>query len=99
MENKAIYVFAIWQVKEGQLDSVLSSLESAAHSSRREPGNLFYNLHQDNADANRIILYEGYADQAALDEHRNSLHFQTIVIGQIVPNLEKREVIVSSAVG
>jgi quinol monooxygenase YgiN len=45
-------------------------------------------VHQSNSEANTLILYEGYKDESALDEHRNSQHYQTLVVGKIVPLLE-----------
>jgi quinol monooxygenase YgiN len=38
-----------------------------------------------------FLLYEHYADQGALDAHRNTPHFKEIIEGVIVPLLEKRE--------
>ncbi|MFA6060301.1 MAG: putative quinol monooxygenase [Taibaiella sp.] len=92
MNTKPIYTFAKWQVKQGHLDTVLTLLGSLAQKSQEEKGNLHYNTYQSTTDANTIILFEGYADEAALQEHRNSQHFQHIAIGQIIPLLESREV-------
>jgi quinol monooxygenase YgiN len=96
MSNKPVYTFAKWQVKEGQLDTVLVLLAEVAKKSVEEKGNLFYKVHQSNSDANTLILFEGYADQSAVEEHRNATYFQEIVIGQIIPDLENREVILAS---
>lgn len=96
MSNKSIHVFAKWQVKAGHLEPVLSLLKEVAQESREEEGNLFYTLHQSNSDVNTLILFEGYQDEAALAAHRNSEHFQTLVIGQIVPVLENREVVLAT---
>jgi autoinducer 2-degrading protein len=96
MEQKPVYVFAKWQVKEGKLDIVLKLIAEVAKKSVEEKGNLFYKIHQSNSDANTLILFEGYTNEAAVDEHRNSAHFQTLVIGNIIPNLESREVILAS---
>jgi len=96
MNKIPIYTFAKWQVKAGQLDTVLNLLAEVAQKSIEEKGNLFYKVHQSNSDANTLILFEGYTDNAAVDEHRNSAYFQQVVIGQIIPNLENREVILAS---
>jgi autoinducer 2-degrading protein len=92
MSKQAIHVFAKWQVKQGELITVLSLLPEVVKKSKAEEGNLFYEILQDNSDADTLILFEGYKDGAALAEHRNSEHFQTIVIGKIVPLLKDREV-------
>lgn len=92
MSNQSIHVFAKWQVKEGQVDAVLHLLPEVARESTAEGGNLFYLVHRDHADNNTLLLFEGYRDQAALDVHRNSPHFQSIVVARITPLLERREV-------
>lgn len=92
MEQQPIHVFAKWQVKGGEIDTVLNLLTDVVSKSTAEEGNLFYKVHQSNTDANMLILFEGYKDEAALATHRNSEHFQTLVVGKIVPLLEAREV-------
>ena len=96
MSKKPVYTFAKWQVKEGQLDTVLSLLAEVAAKSTAEKGNLLYEIHQSNSDANTLILFEGYKDEFALAEHRNSEHFQTLVIEKIIPLLDAREVILAT---
>lgn len=96
MEQKPVYVFAKWQVKEGKLDLVLKLLAEVAKKSTEEKGNLFYKIHQSNSDNNTLILFEGYTNEAAVEEHRNSAYFQNLVIGNIIPVLENREVILAS---
>jgi autoinducer 2-degrading protein len=93
MSTIPVYVFAKWQVKQGNLPMVLSLLEQVAQKSRREEGNLLYNIHQSTNDANTILLYEGYVDEAAAEKHRSADHFQEIVIKSIVPLLDNREVV------
>jgi len=98
MSTIPVYVFAKWQVKDGQQEKVLNLLAEVAKETRKEAGNLFYKIHQSNSDKNTLIIFEGYKDQSAQEMHRDSIHFQTIVITQIVPLLEKREVITASEI-
>lgn len=93
MYQNNVFVNAKWQVKEGKLEAVLQLMKEAAEKSTQEQGNLFYNLHQSQEDHNTIILYEGYTDAHAVETHRNSEHFKNIVVEQVVPLLENREVI------
>jgi (4S)-4-hydroxy-5-phosphonooxypentane-2,3-dione isomerase len=95
MSTIPVYVFAKWQVKQGNLAMVLSFLEQVAQKSQEEKGNLNYRIHQSTDDANTILLYEGYVDEAAAEKHRNSDHFQEIVINSIVPLLDNREVVMA----
>src|SRR5690606_14009513 len=96
MNQEHIYTFAKWQVKDGQLGAVLKLLAEVAKKSIEEKGNLFYKIHQSNSDANTLILFEGYTNGSAVEEHRSSAYFQNLVVGQIIPMLENREVILAS---
>lgn len=98
MKEKPVYTFAKWQVAEGRLAEVLKWLTEVTEKSRKEEGNLVYKVHQSNTDANMLLLYEGYADAAAVEAHRNSEYFQGLVIGKIMPLLTFREVILASQV-
>lgn len=96
MSTKTVYTFAKWRVKEGRLPAVLSLLAELTAKSTAEEGNLVYKIHQSSSDANTLILYEGYKDESALDAHRKSEHFQTLVIEKIIPLLEDREIVVTT---
>ncbi|TDO73173.1 quinol monooxygenase YgiN [Flavobacterium chryseum] len=99
MENQnSVHVFATWKVKEGQIENVLQLLKTVQEESIKEKGNLFYKIHQSNSDANTIVLFEGYSSEAAVAEHRNSLHFQNLVLGKIVPLLDNREIVLTTPV-
>lgn len=95
MKQQAIYVFARWQVKKEHLQEVMKLLPDVANSSKKEEGNLFYKVHQSEADPHTLLLFEGYRNKEALDKHRTSAHFNALVVDQIVPLLENREVVVA----
>jgi autoinducer 2-degrading protein len=96
MDQKPITVFAKWQIKDGKLSTVLNLLSEMVTKSKAEEGNLFYQVHQSNTDANTIILFEGYKNETALAAHRSSEHFQSLVMKEIVPMLENREVVLAT---
>jgi quinol monooxygenase YgiN len=97
MENQnPVHVFATWKVTEGQVENVLNLLKTVHDESIKEKGNLFYTIHQSNSDLNTILLFEGYTSEAAVTQHRNSSCFQEIVLGQIVPLLENREIVLAT---
>jgi len=97
MENQnPVHVFATWKVKEGQIENVLNLLKTVHDESVQEKGNLFYTIHQSNSDLNTILLFEGYTSEAAVTTHRNLSYFQEIVLGQIVPLLESRDIVLAT---
>ena len=99
MENQnPVHVFATWKVKEGHIETVLHLLKTVQDESIKEEGNLFYKIHQSISDLNTIILFEGYTNEAAVAAHRNSPHFQNLVLGKIVPLLDNREIVLTNPV-
>ena len=44
----------------------------------QEPGNILFALHRNPAVTGSYLVMEQYADQAALDAHRNSEHYKAI---------------------
>ena len=96
MKKQPVYTFAKWQVKEEHLQMVLDILPQLIEKSRNEEGNLFYRVHQSLSDTHTLLLFEGYKDETALDKHRGSEHFKNLVIKQIVPLLEKREIVIAN---
>jgi autoinducer 2-degrading protein len=92
MKIKPIYVFAKWRVKSGQFENVLDILTKVAMKSTMEEGNLFYRASRCNKDHNTIIVFEAYRDQEAQNKHQSTEHVRNLILGQIVPLLEEREV-------
>lgn len=98
MENqsKPVFIFAKWQVKIGELKTVLELLPELIDESKKEEGNLFYRIYQDSTDPNTLILNESYKDMESIEFHKTSNHYKGIALNQIVPLLEKREVNLAS---
>ena len=42
-------------------------------------------------DPNTFVLFERYVDEAALEAHATSPHFQQLIVQQALPLLELRE--------
>ena len=74
---KPVKIVASLTARPGRADELRALLDSMIEPSRGEPGNLRYDLWQDQADATRFALDELYADDAAVAAHRASPHFQT----------------------
>jgi autoinducer 2-degrading protein len=88
-----IAVVAKWRTHPGQEETVRQLMrEMTAAVRQHEPGNLLYVAHHDPADPTSFLFYEQYAGQQALEAHRDSAHYQEIVLGKIVPLLAERTV-------
>jgi len=89
MEKELI---AKWKIRETETPGILKLLEELVEKTRNEPGNISYHIYQSTDNANELFLHERYVDSDAVEVHKNSEHYQQIVLGKIIPHLETREV-------
>lgn len=87
-----VVVVAHWQTTAESLDIVLGNLAELRPQALSEAGCLGYEAFQSVDDPTTIVLIERYRDDAALDEHVNSAHYQDLVVGRIRPLLTDRRV-------
>ncbi|MET0455446.1 MAG: antibiotic biosynthesis monooxygenase family protein [Mycobacterium sp.] len=87
-----IVVVAHWQTTEDSLGEVLEHVAALAPRSLAEPGCLGYEAFQRIGEPTGLLLVERYRDAESLDAHRNSSHYQEIVVGMIIPLLTDRRV-------
>lgn len=83
-----------WKIRETETLRILGLLPSLVEKSRKEKGNLSYNIYQSVEDTNVLILHERYVNAHAADEHKALIHYQEVVAAQIIPYLEEREVLI-----
>jgi quinol monooxygenase YgiN len=81
-----------WKIKEPETIRILKLLPELVEKSRKEKGNVSYTIYQSENDPNELILHEQYTDAAAAEAHKQSEHYQRIVVNQIVPHLAMRDV-------
>ncbi|WP_327146019.1 antibiotic biosynthesis monooxygenase [Nocardia sp. NBC_01327] len=60
----------------GYRDRVLARMRSLEDIIRQEDGCLAYLVHTENEHPNTIVVYESWADQAALDAHHKTAHME-----------------------
>ena len=84
-------VTAIWYAKEGEEERVAEILARNAALSAQEPGCRMFIGHRSNDDSRTFFLYEQYDDEAAFKAHTETAHFRELVLGDVVPRLERRE--------
>jgi quinol monooxygenase YgiN len=87
-----IVLVARYQAKPGRGDEVEAALKRMAPLVQaHEPGCRLYQANRSRENPDQFLLYEQYADEAALAAHRETSHFKEIVEGTIVPLLDARE--------
>ncbi|MFJ6212777.1 putative quinol monooxygenase [Streptomyces sp. NPDC092296] len=66
-------------------------LEMREHT-RREPGNLAYEVHAEVDRPGGFVLYERYTDRAGFDAHAAAGYFSELIVGTVRPLLTERSV-------
>lgn len=93
--SQTIHVFEKWQVKKGQLETVLNLIMEVVRINIETQGNLYFKLHQSHTDLDTLLLFHGYADEVALAEYNKSEYIRKLVEEKITPLLENKEITVS----
>ncbi|MDQ2908763.1 MAG: antibiotic biosynthesis monooxygenase [Candidatus Eremiobacteraeota bacterium] len=63
-------------IKAGHETEAIECLKRLTAEARDEPGNRMFVAHRAQDDPRTFFLYEQYDDQAALDAHRATPHFE-----------------------
>jgi quinol monooxygenase YgiN len=87
----AFVLIAKWTAKEGEDERLWELIQQWVGPTRQEPGNLMYVVHRSRDNPRLFMFYEQYVDEAALDAHRSSEHFQQIAVPKGLPLVETRE--------
>jgi quinol monooxygenase YgiN len=67
--------------EDGDRDVIAELVRLLTPASRQEPGCVNYIAHFVDGEPATVVIYEQYVDEAALDAHRNSPHFQQYAAG------------------
>lgn len=86
-----IVLAVTWMAKGGHETDMAELFRALESESRQEPGCLMYIVHRHCTDHRRFFVYEQYRDDAALEAHRNSTHFQKYAVGELPKHGERVE--------
>jgi len=81
-----------WKLKEPEALRILKMLPELVEKSKSEKGNISYTIYQSEHDPNELIIHEHYIDAAAAESHKQSEHYQRIVVNEIIAHLAVRDV-------
>jgi quinol monooxygenase YgiN len=86
-----LLVVAQWEAKEGQANSVDSILRRFQPQAQSDPGVKMFLIARGKENLAQFLFYELFADEAALAAHQTTTHFKTLIAGEALPLLSKRE--------
>ncbi|HEV2109158.1 MAG TPA: putative quinol monooxygenase [Thermomicrobiales bacterium] len=84
-------IVARFLAQEGKDEEVARLLREMEPLSNQEPGCAQYTVQRSVDDPRLFLLYEQYHDEAAFTAHTETEDFKRLVLGEVVPLLERRE--------
>ena len=86
-----VLVVAQWEAKQGEADEVAAILRRFVPRAQAEPGVKLFLISRGKDNPSQFLFYELFADDAAFSAHQASDHFKTLIAGEALPLLAKRE--------
>ena len=83
-ENKAIQdetltIVATITIKPEYQDEVLKAVKTVVDATRKETGNIFYDVYEDVNNPLKLVFIELWKSQSAIDAHNNATHFKDFI--------------------
>ena len=69
--------------EDADRETLAETLRKLTEASRQEPGCVNYIAHFIEGEPCTVVIYEQYADEAALEHHRNTPHFKELAEGSL----------------
>jgi quinol monooxygenase YgiN len=89
--SNGLAITAFWQARDGEADAVANILAQFVPQARREPGVQLFVVHRAKDDDSQFLFYELFDDAAAFEAHQQTPHFKSLILGEGLPRLSKRE--------
>lgn len=86
-----LVVTAFWEAKSGEVDALVDIIRRFLPQAQREPGVKAFQIHQSLTEPEKFFFYEVFKDEGAFADHQKTEHFKTLIAGQAIPKLAKRE--------
>jgi len=89
--RSGLLVVAQWEVKEGKADAVVDTLRRFLPQAQSEPGVKLFLIGQDKENPAQFLFYELFENDDAFQAHQASAYFKSLIAGEALPLLSKRE--------
>ena len=86
-----VLVVAQWEAKHEEADKVADILRRFVPRAQGEPGVKLFLISRGKENPAQFLFYELFADDAAFTAHQASDNFKTLIAGEALPLLAKRE--------
>jgi quinol monooxygenase YgiN len=84
-------VTALWETSPGEEEAVAAILSRFAPRAREEAGVEHFVIHRSRSNPSHFLFYEVFKDEAAFMAHQQTPHFKSLIAGEALPKLARRE--------
>ena len=91
IRGSEVVVVAQWEAKQGEADKVADILRRFLPQAQGELGVKLFLIGRGKENPAQFLFYELFVDDAAFAAHQASNHFKTLIAGEALPLLAKRE--------
>lgn len=77
-QNPAVHLFNVLPIKPGAVPAFLAVMQANAKASRRESGNISFDVFQGEDGSNSLLLVESWKSRGAHDEHMTLPHLKAV---------------------
>ena len=86
-----LVVTAFWETNPGEEETVAAILRRFVPQAQKEPGVETFVIHRSRSEPAKFFFYEVFRNEAAFAAHQQTEHFKTLIAGEAVPKLARRE--------
>jgi quinol monooxygenase YgiN len=79
VQEEPLTIVATITMKSEYKAEILKAVKTVVDATRKEPGNIFYDVFEDVKDPLKLTFIETWKSQSAIDSHNNSAHFKAFV--------------------
>ena len=79
VKDETLTIVATLTAKPEFKEDVLKAVKTVVDATRKEPGNISYNVFEDVKNPLKFVFIEKWKSQAAIDSHNKSAHFNDFI--------------------
>ena len=79
VQDETLTIVATITIKQEYQDEVLKAVKTVVDATRKETGNIFYDVYEDVKNPLKLVFIELWKSQAAIDAHNNAPHFKDFI--------------------
>jgi quinol monooxygenase YgiN len=90
-DRNELIVSALWEARPGEEDAVAEILQKFLPQAQKEAWVKQFEIHRSKTKPEQFLFYEVFRSEAGFTDHQQTEHFKTLIQGQALPKLARRE--------